>query len=143
MKYLGIDYGSKRVGLAISDSYGKVAMPYKIIENNDNLLDEILKIIDKEKIDEIVIGKSKNLNNKDNLIQKEIDEFIFKIEKKIKVNQINEIYTSSESKLGILKGLRRTDKKSRKVKKEFHIDDKAASMILKTFLDLKKEYEKK
>ena len=44
MKYLGIDFGSKRVGLALSDENLQFAFPFKVLENSENLLEDIKKI---------------------------------------------------------------------------------------------------
>ena len=55
MKILGIDYGTKRTGLALSDETGKVAFPYAVISNS---LDEIIKVIELEGVSEVVIGES-------------------------------------------------------------------------------------
>lgn len=56
MKYLGIDYGLKRVGLALSE--GEFASAWKIIEINglENALNQISVIVTKEEIDQIVVG---------------------------------------------------------------------------------------
>jgi RNase H-fold protein (predicted Holliday junction resolvase) len=45
MKYLGIDYGEKRVGIAVSDVEGKVAFPKVVLENNAQLLKTILRFV--------------------------------------------------------------------------------------------------
>lgn len=52
MKYLGIDYGEKNIGLAIGNDDLKIALPFKIVHN----LKQIKEIIKKEKIDKIIIG---------------------------------------------------------------------------------------
>ena len=56
MKYLGIDYGEKKIGLAIGDSETKIASPYKILNNDKDLLLNIKDICLKEAIDKIVLG---------------------------------------------------------------------------------------
>lgn len=83
MKYLGIDFGAKRVGLAVSDDTGRMAFPYLVIQNENTLLDQILTILEKEKIDEIVIGESKNFEGEKNKIMKEIEEFVAALKTKI------------------------------------------------------------
>ena len=72
MKYLGIDFGEKRVGIAVSDDTGKMAFPYSVILNNEKFLEEVAEIIKKEKIGEIVMGESKNFKNEPNKIMAEI-----------------------------------------------------------------------
>lgn len=52
MRYLGIDYGEKNIGLAIGDNNLKIATPFSIVKN----IREIKEIIQKEKIDKIIIG---------------------------------------------------------------------------------------
>lgn len=55
MKYLGIDYGEKYIGLAIGNDELKIALPFKIVNN----IQEIKQIINQEKIDKIIIGLPK------------------------------------------------------------------------------------
>jgi putative holliday junction resolvase len=58
MKYLGIDYGDSKVGLAIADSEAGLALPYKIIGGQDweKLFTELLDITKAERIETIVVG---------------------------------------------------------------------------------------
>lgn len=135
MKYIAVDYGKKNIGLAISDSLGVVAMPFGVFENNEDFLEEFFKILESEKVREVVIGKSLNQKGFENKINKEIKEFEKKVSEKYKTHFINEIFTSMESKWGVEKKVRRDFKKDRKQKKEKRVDDKAATMILKTFLE--------
>lgn len=55
MRYLGIDYGEKNIGLAICDNNLKIATPFRIVKN----VQEIKKIIQEQKIDKIIIGLPK------------------------------------------------------------------------------------
>ncbi len=140
MKYLAIDYGKKNIGLAISDSKSVVAMPYAILQNSNNFLNQLKEIIQKEQIEAIVFGESKNFLGQDNYINLEIKKKAEEVKEEfsLPVHFINEVFTSMESKWGIEKNIRRTQKNNRKSKKEQRIDDKAATMILKTFLEKKK-----
>lgn len=76
MRYLGIDYGSKRVGIALTDETGKMAFPHTVLENSPTLLKEIIKIIETKNVTEIVIGHSLDKNNLPNKIQVAIEELI-------------------------------------------------------------------
>jgi putative Holliday junction resolvase len=67
-RILGIDYGSKRVGLALSDENCQFALPLSVIENDDMLLDKIKKIALDNEIGEIVMGESRNYDGKPNSI---------------------------------------------------------------------------
>ena len=66
MKYLGLDLGSRTLGIATSDKSGMIATSYKIIRHNeeyDKLIDEVCKIVEAENIESIVLGFPKNMNN--------------------------------------------------------------------------------
>ena len=67
MRYLGIDLGSKTVGLAMSDLTGTIASTFKTIffkdENYKSTIDEIKQIVEEYDIKKIIIGLPKNMNN--------------------------------------------------------------------------------
>ncbi len=68
MRILGIDYGSKRVGVALSDAGRQFAMPLVVINNTKTLLEDVLKLAKENEIKEIVIGESKNYSGQANSI---------------------------------------------------------------------------
>ena len=68
MKLLGIDYGSKRVGVAFSDEGLQFAMPFSVINNSKDLINEIKEIAEKNGAKEIVMGESKNYKGEANTI---------------------------------------------------------------------------
>lgn len=76
MRFLGIDYGSKRVGVALSDEAGRMAFPHKVIPNTPSLLKELEAIITEKKVAEIVIGHSLDKNSQPNKIQTAIEELM-------------------------------------------------------------------
>lgn len=123
MRYLGIDFGSKRVGLALSDEERRLAFPYLILANDKNLLSEVLRIVKEQKVSEVVMGDSKDFNGKDNPIAKEIAEFKISLEKATgkKVEYEPEFLTSVQA----ARWQGKTDK----------IDASAAAIILQSFLD--------
>ena len=55
-KVLGLDLGTKTLGLALSDRSGTISSPYKVLRysNIDNLIKELIEIIEIEKVDELV-----------------------------------------------------------------------------------------
>ena len=67
MRYLGLDLGTKTLGLSLSDVTGTIASTYKVIRFNENdfdiLLPQIKEIVLKEGVGELVLGLSKNMNN--------------------------------------------------------------------------------
>jgi putative Holliday junction resolvase len=58
MRYLGIDYGSKRVGLALSDESGSMAFPHAVISPTDSLARDLAALCEREAVGAIVIGHS-------------------------------------------------------------------------------------
>ena len=75
MKYLGIDYGTKRIGIAVSDDSGSVAFPLTTIEAGSGALAQIFDLIKEKKIEKIIIGESKNFKNEPNLVMEDIEQF--------------------------------------------------------------------
>lgn len=122
MKFLGIDYGQKRIGLAISDDEGKIAFPYKVVYNKSGVLDEILSVLKKEKITKIIIGLPVPFSGKENKQTEEVKIFAKKLEQKIKlpVEFQNEILTTKSAKAGSSKEI---------------LDASAAAVILQSYLD--------
>lgn len=76
MRKLGIDFGTKKVGLALTDEAGKMAFPHTVIPNDDALLDVIEALITEKQVTEIVIGHSMNLDGSPNAVQSDIEAFI-------------------------------------------------------------------
>lgn len=63
--YLGIDFGEARIGLALANSIAKLASPYAVLPNNQEILEKITEIITKEKIDKLVIGLPRDMNGQE------------------------------------------------------------------------------
>lgn len=140
MKFLGIDYGTKRIGVAISDENGTLAFPKEIILNDSNTLDSIEEILEKENIKEIIIGESVDFSGKLNALSARIEVFILELKEKFKlpIHKQKEFLTSVEarrSKEG-KSGLNSSQAHS-KVKqiKSGRVDSSAAALILQRYLD--------
>lgn len=73
---MGIDYGSKRVGIALTDQGGKMAFPNCVLPNDANLQKEIESLIKKEEVTEIVIGHSLDREGKPNPIHARVEELM-------------------------------------------------------------------
>ena len=56
MRYLGIDYGNKKIGLALGDSETNVAVPLDVVKNSENIHQEIADLVKSEAIDQVVVG---------------------------------------------------------------------------------------
>ena len=79
---MGIDFGSKRVGVALSDESNAFALPYKVLKNSKTLLDELNDIICEKEVTHIVLGESKNFHGEDNVIMEKMRVFKTDIENK-------------------------------------------------------------
>ena len=130
MRILSIDYGEKRIGLAVCDKKEVLASRFLTLENKslEKSIKEIKKIILEENIKKIVVGIPIGFKNKSEQT-KIIEKFIGKLEKNISIPiiKINEIFTSKMAK----KNLREAGVKD--VKKV--IDQEAARIILESYLE--------
>ena len=147
MRYLGIDYGAKRIGIALSDEKGKMAFAYGVIANQGTkkALTEIKKICAENSVGKIVLGKSLNYKGEPNPIMEEIELFKIALEKEtgLPIDYQNETLTSAEARRP-LEGLRKrpavlSKRKSpeKEKKARMKIDASAAALILMSFLDKK------
>src|SRR3990167_8315006 len=75
MKYLGIDYGTKRIGVAVSDEGGSMAFPLTTIEAGPKALETVILCVQKNHIEKIIIGESRNFKNEPNLVMEDIEQF--------------------------------------------------------------------
>lgn len=126
MKYLGIDYGEKKIGLAMADSETKMASPYKILFNNQNIIEDLKNICLNEEIDVIVIGVPKGLQGTKSDQMKNVLDFIAKVKENILLKIIEQDEKLTSSQAGKL--LRGTKAKGKD-------DDVAAMLILQSYLD--------
>jgi len=99
MRILGLDYGEKRIGLAITDRQNSIAMPFGMIENNDSASENILKLIKENDIGRIVIGRPINLKGQPGYQAEVVDSFVSDILKsyELPISIIDERFTSKIS----------------------------------------------
>tara|TARA_B100000767_G_scaffold123804_1_gene117984 strand:+ start:2543 stop:2956 length:414 start_codon:yes stop_codon:yes gene_type:complete len=131
-KFLAIDYGKKKTGIAITDSLNIIASPLTTVETS-NLNSFLKKIIDKEQIVKVIVGDPKNLDNTLTDISLEVDTFINNLKKifqKIEVIRIDERFTSKMAKQAIL--FSGVNKKRRQNKTL--VDQVSATIILQSYL---------
>ena len=140
MKCLGMDLGTKTLGLATSDKLGLISSPYKTIKYNDIdlLVEEVLKIIKELKIEVLVLGYPKNMNNSLGFAIERTENFKSKLSAKtdLPIEFIDERLSTVEAENILLSA-----DVSRSGRKQV-IDSVAASIILDTYLR-KKELERK
>lgn len=143
---MGIDFGSKRVGVALSDEGNSFALPLSVLPNDKNLLSEIQKICDANDVGCVVMGESKDFNGKDNPIMAQINDFVAQLSLTtgLRVEMEPEFLTSAHAER---RESRRPDrdmdrtmartgaKPNRRVVKNEMLDASAAALILKSFLE--------
>ena len=126
MKYLGIDYGTKRVGIALSDEGASFAFPREIVAT-DQAVATIIELIEKEVVSGIVIGYSVASNGEENDITSAVQSFAKKLQAKSTIPLFfeREDFSSVEAHRYQTKAGAR--------------DDSAAAIILQRFLDKAKK----
>jgi putative Holliday junction resolvase len=139
MRHLGIDYGSKRVGVAISDDGGTMAFPYKILPNNMELVDAVHNICGEEDVSAIVIGLSHDLSGQPNKIMGSIEEFKRNLEAELDLP----IYFQKEF-MTTIEARGREGKEQNNARKTskgeaLSADASAAALILQRYLDKKNQ----
>lgn len=124
MKYLGIDYGAKRVGVAVSDAPGTIAFPRATLSNDAQLFSQLEELVKNEKIGTVVVGDTRSHGGKDNPVTPGAEAFVAALQKTlaIPVERVWEMWSSIEASRYAPEG------------KE-HNDASAAAIILQRFLD--------
>jgi len=123
---MGIDYGKKRVGIALSDETGTIAMPYIVLKNNEELIKNIKEICIERDVQKIVIGLSLDFKGRPNFIVSDTDELKRNLEEELKIPVVYEPEVLTTVEAGRLQG---------KIK---NIDASAAALILKSFIEKQK-----
>lgn len=139
-RFMGIDYGTKRIGVAISDENCTLAFPKEIILNDSSAFTKIGDLIKKEKVGEIVVGESVDFSGKLNALSGRIEVFILELKERFKlpVRKQKEFLTSVEArKAGSNKKNFSPSQAHSRVKqiKSGRADAGAAALILQRYLD--------
>lgn len=124
-RILGVDYGTKKIGVAVSDKGQTFALPKIVLKNDNELMGKLEKIIKEDNISKVVIGESLNYKGDENLIMNDIKNFVTKINNKFNVLVVfePEFLTTAQSKS--VQGQTKMT------------DASAAALILQSFLDKK------
>ena len=134
MKYLGLDLGSRTLGLALSDDRGIIANSLTVIRHNeeyDRLILEVEKIVNEYKVEAIVLGLPKNMNNTLGPKGELSLQFQDKLQQKLSIPiflQDERLTTVSAHKALLESNMSRKKRKT-------VVDSVAATIILQTFLD--------
>ena len=134
MRYLAIDYGDKRTGLAICDPAETIASPLVVIEGQKDLIKKITDIVRSENVEAIVLGLPLNIDDSEGFQA----ELVFQFAEQLKTHLQIPIHFQDErlSSFGAEGKLAPADFTRRKKKKR--LDAIAAAEILEAFLEQKK-----
>ena len=135
-RILAIDYGLKRIGLALSDPLKIFSYAYKTVPNNAEFFDELAQIISEQNIEKIILGLPLKESGEDALLTQEVKKLkeILEIKFKLGVILFDERYSSviasEHISQSVLKKSKRKDKNL--------LDKEAAAIILHDYLNEKK-----
>tara|TARA_B110000444_G_C18524366_1_gene448127 strand:+ start:182 stop:592 length:411 start_codon:yes stop_codon:yes gene_type:complete len=131
-KAIGIDYGSKRIGISISDSSKIIATALTTVSRKE-IFKYLINLFSKEEIDAIVVGQAKNLDGSDTNSSLEILDFIEKLKNlfpKVEINTIDERFTSKIAFQSIIdSGIKKKKRQNKSL-----IDQVSATIILQDYL---------
>ncbi len=123
MRLMGIDYGRKRVGVALSDETERFAYPFSVIKNSDKLVHDVIKICEKERVSKIILGRSLDFKMQPNAVMKDVEKFKNELEvaSGLPIEYEDEFMTTAEA--------------SRIQGEGDQIDSSAAAIILRSYID--------
>jgi putative Holliday junction resolvase len=134
---LGLDFGDKTIGIAVSDKSLTIATPIKTIRRKSISKDliELFDLIEVYNVGGLIVGLPLSLNGKENIRTEQVRKFVKAIElqKNIKIMLYDERFSSDV----IFKELRKNHNSISKIKKK--LDQQAAAYILQGFLDSSKK----
>ncbi|MSP64369.1 MAG: Holliday junction resolvase RuvX [Ignavibacteria bacterium] len=135
-RVMSIDYGEKRIGVALSDEMQIIASQSFVIHNSENAITEILLQVKNNNVSKIVIGLPLTLKSKSSQMTEQVTEFAKKITEQSIIDVVfwDERLTSKMA-IGAIQQLGLKKKKRQEKSK---IDELAATFILQSYLDSKK-----
>jgi len=148
MRLLGIDYGTKKIGIALSDEQGLYSFPYSIIQNrgHKDVIKKIEKICKENNVTKIILGKSVNFRGELNPVMSKIEKFKKMLEESLLLSVFyqTELLTTQGAKSITTEGKPRgvITRKNKQTKfNPTKLDASAASIILQGFIDGSKMIE--
>ena len=133
MRYLALDHGTKRIGVAISDELKMIAQPMEYIptEPFDAFLVRLKQILTEKEVERMFIGMPRNMDGSYGPAAEKVREFIavLKAEIGVPIQTLDERLTSAQANRVLLQGnVRRADRKEK-------VDAMAAAILLQSYLD--------
>jgi len=132
-RILGIDYGTKRIGIAVSDPLNIIARGVTVIPNSPETIEKIKRIAIEFGVEKIVVGVPINLKGRSDSMAAEVEEFIRLLgsELKLEIIRQDERFTSRIARQTLVD--MNVGKMKRRAKGR--IDEMASALILQGYLD--------
>ena len=141
MRYLGLDLGTKTLGMALSDPYGIIASSYGTIrfenEDYDCLLEKVKNVVESEHVDIIVLGLPRNMNNSLGERANKTMEFRDKLSDYLNM----EVFLQDERLSSVEANNYLIESDMSRKKRKQKVDSVAATIILETFMERRKNNE--
>jgi putative Holliday junction resolvase len=127
MRHLGIDFGTKKVGLALSDEAGRMGFPHASIPNDGKLIDYVREIIKNKEVSVVVLGDSRDFSGNENAVMAKAKAFAADLERTtdVKIEWEPEGMTTQEA---------RRDPEGVYTGSHAAVDASAAAIILTSYL---------
>ena len=137
-RLLAIDYGTKRVGLAVTDPLKIIATPLDTVPTKE-IINYIKTYLSKESVEMVIIGMPKDLLNRDTHSTSSVKKFIEVLEKAfhdIKISTVDERYTSKMAFQTMIDGgLKKKDRQNKSM-----VDKLSATIILQSYMEANPSY---
>lgn len=132
-RIMAIDYGKKRVGIAVTDELKMIASALTTVHSKD-VFDFIREYAEKEKVECIVIGEPKRFNNQPSESEKFITPFVNRLKKNfknIRIERFDERFTSKMASQTLVDaGYKKKDRQRKEL-----VDSISATIILQSFME--------
>jgi putative Holliday junction resolvase len=136
-RILGIDFGTSRIGLSLSDPLLILAQPYETLKNDSETMHRIVDIVEREQVGQVIVGMPLNLKGQKGKKALEVEQFVSRLKEHLRVEVM--VWDERFTTLMAHQTLRRmgTKKRDRETNKG-RIDAMAASLLLQSYLDSRK-----
>lgn len=133
MRALGVDFGKKRIGVALSDPLGLTAQPFCVIKvtSIDKAIDEIASLAAEHEVEVMVVGVPYNMDGSSGSAAEAALKFIDRLREKtgLMVEGVDERLTTASAERALIEG------NLSRAKRKIVVDKVAAALILQTYLD--------
>lgn len=131
-RILGLDVGTVRIGVALSDPLGIAAQPFEVIDRRKaNALTRIAEIVSENGVERIIVGRPLRLSGEAGLAAQAVDLFVLELAAKVKVpiDLWDERLSTAQAERAMIEGGARRETRRQ------NIDKVAAALILQSYLD--------